>query len=305
MASRLVAEDLHDVVARVHLLDVPVERPRPLPLGGELLLRALGDEHRDHDRDRHDEQRDDGQQRADPEHHDQDADDREDRRDDLGEALLERLRDVVDVVRHAAEDVAAGVVVEVLERQPGELEVDVPAQSVDGPLRDTGHDVALTPAEDGAQQVDDRHHEQHLAEGGEIDARPRRHGHAREHVGELVLARRPEPVDGLLLGDAGGNLLADDSLEDDVGRVAQDLGPGDAERDADDGEGITSTIRPASGSQLATRRFSEPRKSFGFSAGAMPMWPGGPKPLRDPVRGGPAAAPGGAAHATSSSVSCE
>ena len=41
------------------------------------------------------------------------ADDREQRGDELREALLQRLRDVVDVVRHAAQHVAAGVVVEV------------------------------------------------------------------------------------------------------------------------------------------------------------------------------------------------
>ena len=34
----LAPEQLHDRVPGVHLLDVPVERPGPRPLGGELLL---------------------------------------------------------------------------------------------------------------------------------------------------------------------------------------------------------------------------------------------------------------------------
>jgi len=66
---------------------------------------------------------------ADRQHHDEHADDRERRRDDLREALLQRLRDVVDVVGHAAEHVAVGVVVEVAQRQSGELQVDVAAQA--------------------------------------------------------------------------------------------------------------------------------------------------------------------------------
>ena len=81
------------------------------------------------------------------EHHDQHADDGQDRRDELGQALLERLADVVDVVGDAAQDVAARVAVEVLERQAPQLLVDVAAQPVDGPLGDAGHDVGLAPGE--------------------------------------------------------------------------------------------------------------------------------------------------------------
>ena len=39
-----------------------------------------------------------------------------------------------------------GMAVEVLERQPAELLVDVLAQPVDGPLGDPGHDVGLQPS---------------------------------------------------------------------------------------------------------------------------------------------------------------
>ena len=48
----LAAERLDDAVPGVHLLDVPVERAGLHPLGRELLRRALGDEHRDRDRQR-------------------------------------------------------------------------------------------------------------------------------------------------------------------------------------------------------------------------------------------------------------
>ena len=79
-------------------------------------MRIVTDERR-----RHGEQRDDREDRADRQHQDQHADDRQERRDQLGQALLERLADVVDVVGDAAEQVAARVVVEVAERQPAEL----------------------------------------------------------------------------------------------------------------------------------------------------------------------------------------
>ena len=113
------------------------------------------------------------EQRADREHHDQHADDGEHGGDDLREALLQRLRDVVDVVGHARQDVAARVAVEVLERQPRELLVDLPAHAVDDLLRDAGHEVLLQPAEERAQQVDER--DQRRASGAaRRSPRPRR-----------------------------------------------------------------------------------------------------------------------------------
>ena len=54
----LAAEDLDHVVAREHLLDVAAEVAGVLPLRRELLLRELGDEEREHERERHGEQRD-------------------------------------------------------------------------------------------------------------------------------------------------------------------------------------------------------------------------------------------------------
>ena len=151
----LAAEDLHDVAPGVHLLDVAVERAGALPLRRELLLRALRDEDRDDHRERHGEQRDRGEQPVDPEHHREHADDGEQRRDDLREALLERVGDVVDVVGHAREDVAARVAVEVAQRQPRELLVDLVAQAVDDALRHADGEVLLQPLEDGAEQVDE------------------------------------------------------------------------------------------------------------------------------------------------------
>ena len=91
------------------------------------------------------------------------ADDGEERRDDLREALLQRVGDVVDVVGHAREDVAARVAVEVAQRQARELLVDLVAQPVDDALRHAHGEVLLEPLEDGAQQVDEGEQQQHPA----------------------------------------------------------------------------------------------------------------------------------------------
>jgi hypothetical protein len=54
----------------------------------------------------------------------------------------------------------------------------------------------------------------------------------REHVGELALAARAKGVDDLLLREARGQRSADDAIEDDVHRIAEDLRADHGERDA-------------------------------------------------------------------------
>ncbi len=232
----LVAEHLDHVVAGEHLLHVPVEVAGVLPLRRELFLRALGDEDRDDHRHRYHQHRDEGQQPADGEHHDEHADDRERGGDDLREALLQRLRDVVDVVGHAAEHVAARVVVEVLERQAGELLVRILPQPVHGALRHAGHDVALHPGEERTHQVDGDQQEQRAPEGGEVDALSRVQRHRREHVGLARVALGAQPGDSLRLGHAGRDLLADNALEEDVGGGPEDLRAQHREGHTDHGE---------------------------------------------------------------------
>ena len=62
------------------------------------------------------------------EHHRQHADHGEQRRQQLAQRLLQGLRDVVDVVGHPAQQLAARLPVEVRQRQPVELVLDLGAQ---------------------------------------------------------------------------------------------------------------------------------------------------------------------------------
>ena len=73
-------------------------------------------------------------------HHHEHPDDGQDRRDELGQALLEHLADVVDVVGDAAQELAPGAPVEGAQRQPAELGVHQLPEPVHAALGDAGHD---------------------------------------------------------------------------------------------------------------------------------------------------------------------
>ena len=203
-----------------------------------------------------------------------------------------------------------GWLVVVAQRQARELRVDVPSHPVDGPLRDAGHDVGLHPGEERAQDVDDRHDDEHVAQGRQVDARARGDGHGREHVGLLGLAGGVQRVDRLLLGHPRRDLLADDALEQDVGGVAEELRADDREGHADDGEQDDEDDPRRLGSERArqpTERALEVLGLLGRQAGpaerattteaAAGRWP---------TRAtGPASGAAGPAHAASSWLSCE
>ena len=59
--------------------------------------------------------------------------------------------------------------VEIAERQPAELLVDVPPQLDHRPLCHPGHDPALDPAEDRAEDVEGDEDREQAAEGAKVD----------------------------------------------------------------------------------------------------------------------------------------
>ena len=179
--SRLPVEDLDQRVAGEGLLDLAVELAGAAPLLDELALRALHDRARHVDRDRHGHQRDHRQQRRDPDHHRQHRDHGHQRGHQLAHRLLEGLADVVDVVGDPAQQLAARRPVEVAERQPVDLVLDVLAHPVDGVLDDAVEHAALQPAEQRGGGVHREHQQQHVADGAEVDAPA---GHHVVHRGE-------------------------------------------------------------------------------------------------------------------------
>ncbi len=145
---------------------------------------------------------------------------------------MERRRDVVDVVRDSAEQVTVGVAVEVAERQPRELLLDLAPQSVDGALRDAGHDVGLRPREERREDVHEHRNSEDPCERREVDALPGDRVGSCEQVRELTLALCTQELDGLLLRNAGRERSPDDAVEDHVHGVPRDLRTDHAEHDA-------------------------------------------------------------------------
>ena len=170
----LAAERLHDRVAGERLLDLRVERAGVLPLGDELALRVACDPLHQHQRDGHGDDGDDGQLPRDPQHHRDGADDGEHALQQLAERLLHALRDVVDVVGDAAEQVAAGLTVEVRQRHRVQLRLHVGAQAVHRALHHAGQHVRLQVRQRVAGEVQADGKPERGVQRGEVDARRRR-----------------------------------------------------------------------------------------------------------------------------------
>jgi hypothetical protein len=199
----LPPEHLHQGVTGEVLLHLRVQRAGVRPLGHEQLLRAFRDHGRDADGERDGDQRDQGEQRRGDEHHHDHTDDGEDRGEHLAERLLQALSHVVHVVRDPAEQFAALHLVEVRQRQPVDLRLDLFAQPVDGALHDRVEHAALQPREDGCRHVEHQHETEHHGEGVEVDALPGGEGDPAQQVGLLPLTARAELVDQLLLRHVG------------------------------------------------------------------------------------------------------
>src|SRR5690606_36097880 len=217
----LPAEHLDDGVAGERLLDMRVERARAAPLVDELRARATHDEPRDDHGDGDAHEGHQRQYRRDREHHDEHEDHREQRGERLAQRLLQALGDVVDVVGDAAEQLPPGLPVEVTQWQAVDLLLDVLAQAVDGALHDLVEDEALEVGEQRRAEVDREGQQEHPADGFEVDADTGHEVDAAEHLGDLILTAGPGAFYGLLLGEAGGQLAADDAREDQIGRPAQ------------------------------------------------------------------------------------
>ena len=145
----------------------------------------------------------------DHEHHDQYADHGEQRGQQLAQRLLQGLGDVVDVVGDPAQQLAARRPVEVAQRQPVDLGLDLVAHGEDRALHRPVQQIALPPQQQRADHVEAEGDQQQLAERTEVDALAGHDVEPLHQVGEGALAAGAELRDHLLLGLPGGELLAD------------------------------------------------------------------------------------------------
>jgi hypothetical protein len=219
------AEDGHQRVPGVGLLDLGVHHARRVPLLGEELLRPRADHARDHERHGDHRERDERELPGDHQHHHQHAEHREDRVDQARDGVHQGVLDVVDVVGDPGEDLPALHAVEVPQRQAVQLLLDVAAQAGDHPHQDPVQRQALQPHQQRGEGEEADGQAQGLVERREVDALAGGEGHAREHVRELLLPLGAQSVDHLGGIGARGEVLRDQAGEEDVGGAAEDLRP--------------------------------------------------------------------------------
>ena len=84
------------------------------------------------------------------------------------------------------------------------------------------------------------------------------HIHPGQQVGKGVVAAGPRGRDGLILGDAGGQLSADHAIEQQIGGMAEDPRDDDADRRSGDARGHHRDGRPPLRRQRFTSRNGRP-----------------------------------------------
>jgi len=146
-------EGLDNVMATVHFFDMAVDLAERFLLGPEIALRAPDHDADEGQRGRNYEDGSQGHQPIDGQHHGEDADDGRDGGDQLGQALVERLADQVDVVGDPGKDLAVGPGVVIIQRDTVHLGRDVFSEIIGDVHRDTGHDVSLDVGENGRDDV--------------------------------------------------------------------------------------------------------------------------------------------------------
>src|ERR1035437_6155020 len=153
--------------------------------------------------------------------------------------------------------------IEVLEGQGPKLCLDVTAPGEHRALGNACHEIALHPAEGGAEEIEQCDDAEDHAELREVDALPRGHVHPGEELAQLSPALEAEPSNHLRLAHPRRQRLADDAVEDDVGRVAddpwRDHREGDARRREHCRQGDTRDLGTETAHQLTERLTWMPR----------------------------------------------
>ncbi|CAM3908549.1 hypothetical protein MIFL109517_10150 [Micrococcus flavus] len=212
---------------------MPVEPAGLPPLRGEQRLGLLAHHADDDARHRQCDQRDQGELPGQPDHHPDDAEDGQHRVHEGGERLLQGLLDVVHVIGGAGEQVAALAGVEVAQRQPVDLRLDVLAQPEHDPHHQVVQHAPLQPHERLRHHIHGQDDQDQPPQLAEVDPLPRRERHAGQHVRGLALTLGSQALDHLLAAHPRGHLPGDEAAEDHVHRPSQDVRGPHVEHDGD------------------------------------------------------------------------
>ena len=163
-----MVEDLDDLLALDHLLNVAVDRSQSALLGGEVPPAAAADglDHQQH----HPEhgEGNQSQQGTEDQHHGDGAQKVQRTGDHAAKAVVQRLGDGLDVVGIAAHQLAVGVGVEVFQRQLLHPLKQIRPDPGHAGLRDVHHNPGVAEGADRPRDVYRRHQAQHPRQAREI-----------------------------------------------------------------------------------------------------------------------------------------
>ncbi len=132
-----------------------------------------------------------------------------------------------------------------------DLVLDFAAQPLHCAVDDDIEQEGLQPAEYRRADIEQQYQHQHPADRAEIHTDTRGDIHRAEHVGEGVVARGPQPLDRLFLGDATRQLAADHTVENHIGGLTENVWPERIQHHRDDRERDDHTDVYALGRQPA------------------------------------------------------
>ena len=172
----LVVEDLHDLLALHHFLDVAVNLAEVLLLPDEELAGLPGDLLRGEQHQSHHDERQQRQRHIEHDHADEHAHDTDDAGKQLRQTLADELAERVDIVRVDGHDVAVGMRVEIRDRQALHMAEELFAEVAHRALRDIDHQAGIAPRAQHADGVDRADLDELVQQGREVRAAALQHG---------------------------------------------------------------------------------------------------------------------------------
>ena len=180
----LVAEDLDDLLAGDHLLDIAVDGAEIVLLPFKIFAGALRHQHTHAEHEKDHQQAHDRERNVQHDHGDEAADEGDRGRDELRDRLADDLAQGVHVVGIDGHDIAVGMRVEKGDRQLLHAGEELDAQALHRALAHRDHDAIIDIAREGAEQ---KHAHEHKHDAGQRAVV--RHGRLRERNDVIINQR--------------------------------------------------------------------------------------------------------------------
>ena len=177
LALLLVAEDLDDLLAVDHLLNIAVEIGQRRLLRHEVAADAAGELAHEHENERHDGAHDQRQPDADVQHAEKHCRKREHRRYELRHGLRDHLAQRIGIVRIQAHDVAVRMRIKIADGQALHLLKHLVTDALERALRDRDHAAVIQPCGQRTDKIYAADGDQRTDQAGIVRRRCAEHGH--------------------------------------------------------------------------------------------------------------------------------